>query len=106
MSDYILTVFFSTCNSPKGSRQTAIGAKAIAGLTVSVCKSLYSEYKGKRIHLIIYDNDGSIISEHLPYIQDIHGNSSDVIDLYIRERNSCDCKRHPWSKKRCLFEFI
>jgi len=103
---YKLTVYCSACNSPKGSRQTAIGATATAGLTVAVHKNLYKQHKGRRIHLIIYDNNGNVMSEHLPYIQDIHGNSSDIIDLYIGERDVCDCNRHPWSLKRCNFEFI
>ena len=103
---YKLTVYCSACNSPKGSRQTAIGATATAGLTVAVHKSLYKEHKGQRIHLKIYDDRGNIISEHLPYIHDIHGNSNNVIDLYIGERNVCDCNKHPWSGKRCSFDFI
>ena len=92
---YILTVFCSACNSPKGSRQTAIGATATAGLTVAVHKDLYKQYKGRRIHLKIYDEEGNILSEHLPYIQDIHGNSSNLIDLYIGERDRCECSKHP-----------
>lgn len=103
---YKLTVYCSACNSPPGSRQTAIGVKATAGLTVAVHKSLYKDHKGDRIHLKIYDEEGNIMSEHLPYIQDIHGNKSNVIDLYIGERNTCDCNNHPWSGKRCSFEFI
>ena len=104
---YRLTVFCSACNSPKGSRQTAIGAVATAGLTVAVCKSLYRAHKGRRIHLKVYDNNRrTILSEHLPYIQDIHGNSDNVIDLYIGERDKCDCNHHPWSNKPCDFEFI
>lgn len=104
---YKLTVFCSACNSPKGSRQTAIGAVATAGLTVAVHKNFYRNHKGKRIHLIVYDNDRrTILSEHLPYIQDIHGNSENVIDLYIGERDRCDCNHHPWSCKPCDFEFI
>ena len=103
---YKLTVYCSDCNSPKGSRQTAIGATATAGLTVAVHKNLYKQHKGKRIHLKIFDDRGNILSEHLPYIQDIHGNSSNVIDLYVGERDVCDCNKHPWSGKNCSFEFI
>ena len=103
---YKLTVYCTACNSPKGSRQTASGATATAGLTVAVHRDFYKKNKGRRIHLTIYDNNGNIMSEHLPYIQDIHGNSSNVIDLYIGERDRCDCNNHPWSGKRCNFEFI
>lgn len=104
---YRLTVFCTACNDPKGSRQTASGATATAGLTVSVPKSFYRAHKGERIHLIVYDNDRrTILSEHLPYIQDFHSNSDNVIDLYIGERDRCDCRHHPWSNKPCDFEFI
>ena len=103
---YRLTVYCSACNSPRGSRQTAIGATATAGLTVAVPESMFRRHKGERIHLTIYDDDGTVMSEHLPYIQDIHGNSSNVIDLYIGERDRCDCNHHPWSCKPCDFEFI
>lgn len=103
---YRLTVFCSACNSPKGSRNTKIGAQATAGLTVAVCKKLYNKYKGQRIHLTIYDDEGKKLSDHLPYIQDIHGNDDDVIDLYIGEREECHCDNHPWSDKPCDFEFI
>ena len=67
---------------------------------------MYKEHESDRIHLTIYNDDGKILSEHLPYIQDIYGNSSNVIDLYIGERKECDCNNHPWSKKRCDFKFI
>jgi hypothetical protein len=104
---YRLTVFCSACNSPRGSRATASGAQATAGLTVAVWESLYRQKKGKRIHLIVYDNDKrTILSEHLPYIQDIHGNGNNVIDLYIGERDRCDCIHHPWSNKPCDYEDI
>ena len=105
---YTLTVYCSDCNWPKhtGSRETKIGETATAGLTVAVCKKLYDKYKGRRIHLTVYDkNKETILSEHEPYIQDIHGNKDDVIDLYIGERpeNECDCKNHIWSLKPCDF---
>ena len=103
---YRLTVYCSACNYPKGSRNTKIGATATAGLTVAVNKSLYANYKGRRIHLYVYDDNGNILCEHLPYIQDIHGNSNDVIDLYIGEYEGCPCNSHPWSGKRCDFELL
>lgn len=103
---YKLTVYCTACNSPRGSRQTASGATATAGLTVAVHRDFYKKHKGERIHLVIYDNYGNVMSEHLPYIQDIHGNASNVIDLYIGERNRCECNYHPWSGKKCDFEFI
>ena len=103
---YKLTVYCTACNSPKGSRETANGKTATAGLTVAVHKNLYKVYKGKRMHLKIYDKDNKIISEHLPYIDDIHGKDSNIIDLYIGERDVCYCKRHPWSGKQCSFEII
>ena len=109
---YTLTVYCSDCNWPKhtGSRQTKIGATATAGLTVAVCEDLYKKYKGRRIHLKVYDDKKkkNIISEHEPYIQDIHGNDDDVIDLYVGERpkNKCDCDYHIWSGKPCDFYLI
>lgn len=50
---YKLTVYCTACNSPKGSRETANGKTATAGLTVAVHKNLYKVYKGKRMHLKI-----------------------------------------------------
>ena len=53
-----------------------------------------------------YDNDRrTILSEHLPYIQDINANSDNVIDLYIDERDKCAYNKYPWSNKPCDFEF-
>lgn len=106
---YKLTCYCSDCNYPQhqNSRATKIGAIATAGLTVAVCEDLYNKYKGRRIHLIVYDKDKkTVLSEHLPYIQDIHGNSDNVIDLYIGERGKylCDCKNHIWSGKPCDFK--
>ena len=103
---YELTVYCTACNTPKGTRETAIGEIATAGYTVAVHRDLYKAHKGKRIHLKIYDDNGNIISEHLPYIHDIHGNNSNVIDLYIGEREFCECNKHPWSGKKCSFDFI
>ena len=99
--NYRVTVYCTACNSPKGSRETASGATATAGDTVAVHKSLYRTSKGRRI-LIEIDNGEKL----MPYIQDIHGNSSDVIDIYIGERDTCNCHKHPWSGRRCTFTYI
>lgn len=44
----------------------------------------------------------------MPYIQDIHSNADNVIDLYIGERDDykCDCANHEWSGKPCDFELL
>lgn len=107
MDNCTLKVYCSACNSPNHSRTTATkGVQAQAGLTVAVSQQLFKRYKGKRIHLKIYDDEGKIMSEHLPYIHDNHNNSNNIIDLYIGERDNCDCKNHIWSNKSCSFTFI
>lgn len=108
---YTLTVYCSDCNPPKhtGSRQTAIGAKATAGKTVSFHESMYKKYKGKQILLTIYDDDReTVLSKHMPVVQDFHRDGAKKIDLYIGERNKyeCDCNNHEWSLKPCNFEII
>lgn len=40
---YKITCYCSACNSPKGSRDTASGEQATAGVTVAVHPSLYSK---------------------------------------------------------------
>jgi 3D (Asp-Asp-Asp) domain-containing protein len=90
MGKFKITCFCSACNSPKGSRQTASGANATAGVTVAVHPSLYE--KNKRIHI-----EG--IGDRL--IQDKHGNSTNVIDVYVGECNTCQCSRHPYSGRVC-----
>lgn len=99
--NYRVKVYCSDCNSPRQSRDTASGKTATAGDTVAVSKSLYKKYEGRRI-LIEIDNGESL----MPYIQDFHGDSDDVLDIYIGERNDCRCKYHPWSKRKCKFRFI
>ena len=98
-----VTVYCSACNSPKYSRQTASGSVATAGYTVAVHRDFYKKNKGRRILLEIHNEQREKL---MPYIQDIHGNSPDVIDIYIGERDVCDCVHHPWSGKRCSFRFL
>ena len=89
MSTYRLTCYCSACNSPKGSRETASGKLATKGVTVAVHPSKYK--KNKQIYI---DGIGSRL------IQDKHGNSVDVIDVYIGEYSVCPCSKHPYSGKR------
>ena len=86
MGRYRLTCFCSACNSPKGSRQTASGSLATAGTTVAVHPSKYS--KNKQITI---EGIGTRL------IQDKHGNSPDVIDIYVGECQYCNCSSHPYS---------
>ena len=90
MGKYKITCYCSACNSPPGSRETASGAKATAGVTVAVHPSKY--VKNKVINI-----EG--IGERK--IQDKHGNSTNVIDVYIGEFKKCPCSSHPFSGKTC-----
>ena len=108
---YILTLYCTACNNPKGSRDIAytegIYKKATAGLTVAVHPDFYDLHKGERIHLEILDKNGNIIASHQPYILDFHGVEDYIIDLYIGEKNKCICSEYNgWSGKRCRFKFI
>lgn len=114
---YILKIYCTACNSPKGSRQVKYSPStediargmpkvATAGYTVAVHSNLYNVNKGRRIELYIKDENGKVIASHQPFIMDIHGNTSDVIDFYIGEREECDCRNHPWSNKTCEFKFL
>ena len=87
---YRITCYCSACNSPRGSTQTASGETATEGVTVAVHRSKYS--KNKQIYI---DGIGS------RRIQDIHGNSSDVIDVYVGNCSVCRCSSHPFSGRRC-----
>ena len=90
MGKFRITCYCSACNSPKGSRETASGATATAGTTVAVHPSLYQENKSINIEGI-----GNRI------IQDKHGNSSNVIDVYVGECSRCTCSSHPYSGRVC-----
>ena len=90
MGRFRITCYCSACNSPKGSTATASGATASAGTTVAVHPSLYS--KNKSIYI---DGIGDRV------IQDKHGNSKDVIDVYVGNCSTCRCSSHPWSGKVC-----
>ena len=87
---YKITCYCSACNSPKGSTQTASGIPATAGVTVAVHKTKYQ--KNKKIFI-----EG--IGERK--IQDKHGNTPDVIDVYVGNCSQCNCSRHPFSGRRC-----
>ena len=90
MGKFKITCYCSACNSPKGSTETASGETAKAGTTVAVHPTLYS--KNKSIHI-----DG--IGDRL--IQDKHGNSSNVIDVYVGDCKICKCSSHEYSGKVC-----
>ena len=90
MTKYKITRYCSACNSPKGSRDTASGETATAGVTVAVHRTKYSKNKeidipgiGKR------------------KIQDKHGNGENVIDVYVGECETCNCSKHPYSGMTC-----
>ena len=93
MGKYKITCYCSACNSPPQSRETKSGHKATAGTTVAVHPDKYVKDKVIRI-------DG--IGERK--IQDIHGNRTNVIDVYIGERRTCHCSFHQWSRKTCEVE--
>ena len=90
MGKFRITCYCSACNSPRGSRETASGATATSGVTVAVHPSLYQRNKS-----IYIEGIGNRV------IQDKHGNSSNVIDVYVGECNSCRCSSHPYSGRVC-----
>ena len=85
-----ITCYCAACNSPKGSTQTASGIPATEGVTVAVHPSLYS--RNKEIYI---DGIGS------RRIQDKHGNSRNVIDVYVGNCAQCRCSSHPFSGWVC-----
>ena len=87
---YKITCYCSACNSPKGSTQTASGIPATAGVTVAVHPTKYQ--KNKEIYI-----EG--IGQRK--IQDKHGNTPDVIDVYVGNCSQCNCRRHSFSGRRC-----
>ena len=87
---YKITCYCSACNSPKGSTQTASGIPATAGVTVAVHPSKYQKNK-----VIIIEGIGE------RKIQDKHGNTPDVIDVYVGNCSQCNCSRHQFSGRRC-----
>ena len=113
---YELTIYCKACNYPKNSRNIAYSRKkgddedipeeATAGLTVAVHPDHYNEYKGKRSHLDILDENGMVLSSHQPFILDNHRNGKKIIDFYMGERDICECSKHPWSGKKCRFKFL
>jgi hypothetical protein len=90
MSTYKITCYCSACNSPAGSTDTASGIAAKEGVTVAVHKTKYS--KNKEI---------DIIGIGKRKVQDKHGNSPDVIDVYVGECTKCNCSKHPYSGMKC-----
>jgi hypothetical protein len=91
---YKITCYCSACNSPKGSRETASGETATAGVTVAVHSSKY-----KKNQLITIDGIGD------RKIQDKHGNGPNVIDVYVGECQKCSCSSHPYSGQYCNVTF-
>ena len=87
---YRITCYCSACNSPKGSTQTASGIPAIVGITVAVHPSKYQKNK-----VIFIEGIGEI------KIQDKHGNTPDVIDVYVDNCSQCNCRRNTFSGRRC-----
>ena len=86
---YRITCYCSACNSPRDSTQTSSGETATEGVTVAVHRSKYS--KNKQIYI---DGIGS------RKIQDIHGNSPNVIDVYLGNRSICKCEDNIFSNKK------
>ena len=87
---YRITCYCSACNSPKGSTQTASGEIATEGVTVAVHPTKYS--RNKQIYI---EGIGSRL------IQDKHGNSANVIDVYVGNCSVCRCSSHPFSGRWC-----
>ena len=87
---YKITCYCSACNSPKGSTQTASGIPATAGVTVAVHPSKYQKNKD-----IVIEGIGQ------RKIQDKHGNTPDVIDVYVGNCSQCKCSRHSFSGRIC-----
>ena len=87
---YKITCYCSACNSPKGSTQTASGIPATAGVTVAVHPTKYQKNK-----VIFIEGIGE------RKIQDKHGNTPDVIDVYVGNCSQCNCRRHQFSGRRC-----
>ncbi len=86
---YRITCYCSACNSPKGT-QTASGERATEGVTVAVHPTKYS--RNKQIYI---EGIGSRL------IQDKHGNSANVIDVYVGNCSVCRCSSHPFSGRWC-----
>jgi len=87
---YKITCYCSACNSPKGSTQTASGIPATAGVTVAVHRTKYQKNK-----VIFIEGIGE------RKIQDKHGNTPDVIDVYVGNCSQCNCKSHAYSGRIC-----
>ena len=89
---YKLTCYCAGCNYPKGSRETASGKEATPGQygTIAVHRDLYSSLKGKVLYI-----------EGVGYrkVQDIHGNSKNVIDVYVSNSTVCNCRSNSISGK-------
>lgn len=93
LGTYKMTCYCSGCNSPRGSRQTASGKLATNGEygTVAVSSSLYRNLGAETVLYI----------EGIGYktIHDKHGNSRNVIDIYVGE-GRCRCSYNSISGQR------
>ena len=90
---YRLTCYCAGCNSPRGSRDTSSGAFATPGDygTIAVSPALYEMYGAGTVLYI----DGVGFRK----IQDKHGNTEKVIDVYVSNDTTCKCWSHPFSGK-------
>ncbi len=90
---YRLTCYCAGCNYPKGSRETSSGALATPGEygTIAVSPAMYELYGAGTVLYI----DGVGFRK----IQDKHGNSENVIDVYVSNDTTCKCGSHPFSGK-------
>ena len=91
LGEFRLTCYCAGCNSPKGSRSTASGATATPGEngTIAVSPAMYEKYGAGTVLYI----------EGVGYrkIQDKHGNSENVIDVYVSNDTTCKCCSHSFS---------
>lgn len=94
LGTYRLTCYCAGCNSPAGSRQTASGIAATHGEygTIAVSSQLYRELGAGTVLYI----DGVGYRK----IQDIHGNTSNVIDVYVNH-GPCTCWTNSLSGRTC-----
>ena len=94
LGSYRLTCYCAGCNTPSGSRATACGALATAGEfgTVAVSSDLYASLGAGTVLYI----------EGVGYrtIQDKHGNTANVIDVYTGD-GPCTCWTNAMSGKIC-----
>ena len=98
---YLLRVYCSACNSPSNTRYTVSGNYATSNYTASTSKNIYQKNKNRRILLEI-DNGEQIIL----CIQDYHGSSDEILEIYIGESKVCRCSFHPLNGRTCDFRYI